>query len=398
MWSSSSESRQGGFSLVEMLVSLLMVAILLVAAAQLVFATRRATLRQTMQVEARQMARGAADYLALMVRGATDLNPLGRNSDAIVTWLAPVSAFPLAACPGTGCIQASWDNVGTRSGDPSNLADRGTDILVIAHANSGMAIPLNEWPSFPTASNAYWTFADGCPSDGANMAQFQQVTGYDAGTGMSPPLIGVDASNNPYWYQITGYQTSDCSGKNPCNGSPCVHVVANPGKSGDLNLPGGQRTGAPEKLLAGVQFASFRVCQGWLEQKIGIFNPAVDNNCGQPGWNQDPWTPLLPNVEDLQVVWIYDSGSIYDNSPTSELPSQGAVPPQGTPGSALDVTHVLALRVTVTAHSSAPVEIANIGRFFRPAAENRAAATTADALYHFQASANAVLRNRVPGL
>jgi len=37
-------------------------------------------------------------------------------------------------------------------------------------------------------------------------------------------------------------------------------------------------------------------------------------------------------------------------------------------------------------------------RFFRPAAEDRAAGTTLDTVYRYQASANAMIRNRMAGM
>ncbi len=71
--SHSSDRAQRGYMLMEVAVALLALVLILVLSAQLLFATRRASVRQQLHVEARQVARGAADYLAFQARGATDL-------------------------------------------------------------------------------------------------------------------------------------------------------------------------------------------------------------------------------------------------------------------------------------------------------------------------------------
>ena len=78
-----------GFTLIEVLVVIAALAMILLMVGQLLFPMRRATDRQRFQVEARQTARAAADYIAFMVRGSSDLNdaalprnPAGRGSRA----------------------------------------------------------------------------------------------------------------------------------------------------------------------------------------------------------------------------------------------------------------------------------------------------------------------------
>jgi Tfp pilus assembly protein PilV len=408
--------RAQGFSIPEVLVVIVSMVVIIVASGQLLFGARRLTMRQSAQVEARQIARGAADYLAMMVRGANDLmynaTPM-RQPLAVVAWVwkrAPAAAIPatIPACPGANeCVQASWDNVG-RAGDPANIADAGTDVLVVAHGNSGGSIPTDTWPvvaGAPSAATAKWTFNDGCSDNAANLAMFKTFTGESSG--VSHPLVGLDSTNpaNWGWYQITTYTASHCSGGCAVAGAACVEAVFNAGLDGGLVFPpGGTPAAASVRIMGGVQYLTYRICRGWLEQKDGIFDPSVDagngaNACSTTGaWDQPPWTPLLPNVEDLQVVWVYDNGNIRNNVSTNEIASTGAVPIQGNPGNALDVAHVLAIRLTVTTRSSSSVEIANTPLFLRPAAENHAAATTMDAFQHYQASVNALLRNRAPGL
>jgi len=163
------------------------------------------------------------------------------------------------------------------------------------------------------------------------------------------------------------------------------------------------------------------VCQGWLEQKEGIFDPSDDGSqsggggsgahaCTSAGWNTDPWTPLIPNVEDFQLAYIYNDGTtgatsgsgglIYNGGVTSfgttgNVPSQ--VGPGGGAGAATDITHVIGIRVTVTARSASQFPL-ETGRFkMLPAENNPHTGATPDEYYRFQASSVAMLRSRTIG-
>jgi len=71
MWRRSSRPG-GGFTLVEVLVVVASLGMILWMVGSLFFPMQKAAERQRLQVEARQTARGATDYVAMLVRGATD--------------------------------------------------------------------------------------------------------------------------------------------------------------------------------------------------------------------------------------------------------------------------------------------------------------------------------------
>ena len=58
----------------------------------------------------------------------------------------------------------------------------------------------------------------------------------------------------------------------------------------------------PVVLWAGVSYVSFRVRNGTLEQKNGMFDRTTD----KPG---AAFFPIMENVEDLQVAYIYGRGA-----------------------------------------------------------------------------------------
>ena len=139
----------------------------------------------------------------------------------------------------------------------------------------------------------------------------------------------VDKTGNWVFYQITDYKdTQNAATLHAppaawCTDSqrglvPCLQVIANPGDAA-LNAPGGQRNLTnPVTLVVGLQYAALRVCDGWLEQKVGIFNPATDANCPAlaagaafpPYVTKAGWSPLLPNVEDLQFAYVFADGTV----------------------------------------------------------------------------------------
>src|SRR5271157_2432268 len=90
MWRKSQGNK--GFTLIEVLVVLLSLVIILVGVGQLLFDTQKAAQRQQYQVDARQTARAAADYVNFLLRSATDMDmptvtpPLPNNPGSIVVW------------------------------------------------------------------------------------------------------------------------------------------------------------------------------------------------------------------------------------------------------------------------------------------------------------------------
>ncbi len=373
-----------GVSLIEFLIYMMLVVIILAGSAQVLFSMRRSATRMELETNARQTSRQAVEYIGRFVRGATDMNSYGgrNNPFAIMIWFEK---------SGTS-YQASWNNVTNAS-----LADVGTDILTVAFPVNSLGVPCHKWPGFLTASTAWWAFTDGCPNDATNMQMFKEVTGghYEGVKYFSAPLMVIGANGLAGWYQITDYQQSDCA-----NGE--VHAVANPGLSDGLNPPGGQPTlTEPVTMMTGPRFVAFRVRGGWLEQKDGMFDPSKDN----PDSNAapSPWHQVLPNVEDLQIAYIFRDGTIWNNTTAHQLAAgtyPGNVPAQvslGASTATYDAQNIVGLRVTVTATSPDAVSWEESARYFRPAAEDHAAGTARDKIYHRRMSQVIMVRNRNRG-
>jgi prepilin-type N-terminal cleavage/methylation domain-containing protein len=397
MWPRSRSER--GFTLTELLVTVAALVVVLTLSAQLLFATRRAADRQRLQTEPRQIARGAVDYVNYLVRTATDLNTVlgARNPLAVMVWYANGS---------NQLFQASYNNL-TASQASDGLGDEGTDIITVAHADRANFVPLITWNGNQTSSTAYWEFNQGCPDSALNLAMFKELTGAhpdpDGGQDISDPIVIVDANGVAGTYQITDYKEGTnadvCEAKNQlpdvnegCAANQgCMAVVANPGRSDQINPPGGQpNLSQPITMHLGPRFISLRVRNRWLEQKLGVFNPNTDN----PG---NAFQRLLPNVEDFQVAWIFNNGETRNNSAANRIPRTGAVPTQGSPADAYDAVNVTGMRVTFTARSAEaiPGEVDN--RWPRPAAEDRDAAATRDQFFRYQLSATSMIRNRWVG-
>lgn len=433
MWRRS-DRPGGGFTLVEVLVVVASLGMILWMVGALFFPMQKAAERQRLQVEARQTARGATDYVAMLVRGATDMNDITnpRNPAAILTFLYQDNnpPDPVPTCDGsTGgpCVQLSYDNV-----TDGTLATPGTDILTFGVPSAPLRLKPSNWPSsgnFAASANA-WEFDEGCQKDGsantaandlANKNAFDQVTGRGsdpAHPNWSQPLMLFDKTGNWVFYQITNYKDSSnsatCSDPPPAwctdpqSGQvvPCMQVVANPG-SDALNAPGGQRNYVePVTLVVGLQYTALRVCNGWLEQKVGVFKSATDNNCPglaagaafPPYQTKAGWSPLLPNVEDLQFAYVFANGTI-GNGPAGAMATPAHVPIMGgSPLDPSDIRRVIGIRVTVTARSSTPVFGGGKALMRQPAAEDHdPGAVSPDTYFRYQLSSTSLLRNRDAG-
>ncbi len=382
-------SDSAGFTLVEALVSVALTAIVLIASTQLLFSMKQSSDRMSMKAEARHTAQRAMEFISYHVRTAADLNRRGNNPSALMTW------YEIGADPTTATsTQTSWNNVTN-----ANLADIGTDILTVAIPSSGITLPNVSWPGFQHGANARWEFDLGCPDGSLNVDLFKELTNYNSATGMSAPLMVEGANGDFGFYQITNYlenqnRTQSCPATPGTPGE--MHVVANPGNSNMLNPPGGHPNLSNQivngvqypVIRLGVSYLTFRVRNGWLEQKQGMFDPATDN----PGTS---FTRLLPQIEDMQIAWLFNDGTLW-NTTSQQLPTAtypNSVPAQGT-GNPYDVINVVGLRVSVTSQSTNEVFWENGARFFRPASEDRPAATTNDRFYHHRATDLAMVRNR----
>ena len=400
MWPRSPSDRPRGFTLTELLVTMAALVVILTLSAQLLFATRRASDRQRLQAEPRQIARGATDYVNYLVRTATDLNNVlgAKNPLAIMVWYVT----------GNGQSRQTTYNNLTASEAASGFGDEGTDLISVAHADVANFLPLVTWQGYQHAATAYWEFNQGCPDSAANLALFKELTGAhpdtsSGGKDISDPLILVDANGQAAIYQITDYKEGtnadvcayksnlpDYPAKSCAENQGCMAVVANPGISEQINPPSGQpNLVQPVTMNLGPRYISLRVRDRWLEQKFGLFNQNTDT----PG---TAFQRLLPNVEDFQVAWIFQNAETKNNAADNQIPRNRAVPTQGLDDT-YHVRNVVGMRVTFTTRSATPIPGEIHARWLRPAAEDRIAATTRDQFFRFQLSATSLIRNRWPG-
>ncbi len=361
--------REAGFSLIEVLLALGLTTLLMMVASQLTVSMKRSSDRMRISAEAKLRAQRALDFLAMNVRGATDMNPMASNPAAIMTW------YELGGNP----VQATFNNVAN-----ANLADVGTDIITIAKADSNMQVVNILWPGF-LGPDSEWEFGPLCPDGAANLALFKELT-QESG-GLSEPIMLVDETGVYSWLQITSYNDAWNTGQGCNQIPPEIHISSNPVGGNVVNPPGGQTTLVNPRMMLGVKFYVFRVRNGWLEQKMGLFDPATDN----PG---TAFTPLIQDIEDLQFAWPFTDGTIW-NTATQQLPSgtyTNSVPAQGS-ALAYDVLNVNALRITVVARSAQELAWDPAALFSRPAIEDRAAGAN-DRFFHHRATTLVMIRNR----
>jgi len=359
--------REAGFSLIEILLALGLTALLMMVASQLIVSMKRSSDRMRINANTRLRAQKALDYVATNIRGATDMNPNANNPAAIMTWYQR---------GGTTNLQASWNNVTN-----SNLADIGTDILTIARPSANTFATGLSFSSTDSSTPSVFLFSGGCPSSSDNLTLFKNLTGNGR------PALLVDENGLWSFYQITNYL--DGANAASCSFSPPrIQVTANPGSSNLLEpIPAPPAFATPPSLMLGVQFYTFRIRNGWLEQKLGLFDPTTDN----PG---TAFSPLIPDIEDLQIAWIFTDGTVW-NSNAQQLASgtyTNSVPAQGT-GLVYDVINVNALRVTLVARSSEELAWDSIALFNRPPAEDHAGGSK-DRFFHHPAKTLVMIRNR----
>ena len=208
MWRSSVSAR--GFTLIEAMVSLLLLVIVLTVAMSMLFQMRAFAERQQFFMLPRQTARRAADYLSYYVAGASDVNDRTsprQSPNALITY------YNLGGVP----VQASFDNLtGGETGNAvsvpnvsTNFGDIGTDVLTLMSPTSPAKYFVSPpFPALGASVDLFFNFRGGCATDDAtNLAAFKAATGFD-GT-QSSVMTLLDRGGNWIYFQIpaVGYLT-----------------------------------------------------------------------------------------------------------------------------------------------------------------------------------------------
>jgi len=240
------------------------------------------------------------------------------------------------------------------------------------------------------------------------MKAFKAATGWDGK--QSTLLMLVDNTGSWAYVRIAdlgSYKSSDCAntgGKNiNIQVDTTAAALAPPNGAGVLT--------DPVYLVAGLQVISFRVLTDSvdgvpkLQQKLGLFDPNTDNPYPPIGSPLPAFTNVMENVEDLQVAYMYPTGTIWNTATAGQTLAAPGVPPQAGPSSAatpldIDIQNVIGLRFSVTGRSPLlPIGARKLTtQHFRPASEDHAAATVSDQFDHYRATATLMLRNRIPGV
>ncbi len=453
MWPSTSSKRRGGgrgarersrdlasgFTLLEAMVSLLLLVIILIVAMTMLFQMRAFAERQQYFMLPRQAARRATDYLSYYLAGASDVNYVvtaQKSPNALITYynlngvLTQSSYNNLTGNPGNEPGNSILPASGLRPANTSTaFGDIGTDtITMVAPFNPSRYQVFAPFPAAAANADLWLNFRVGCAtSDVANQAAFQAATGFD-GT-QSALLMLVDRTGSWMYVRIqsAGYITDGlCS---DLTNFKNIHIQADT-TSATIAPPNGAGSMTdPVFLVAGLQVISFRVLTDpvdgvpKLQQKLGLFDPGTDN----PG---TAFTNVMENVEDLQIAYMYPDGRIWNTAgqtianaaPDCPIAAcDNHVPYQAGPAGGappLDVQNVIGIRFSVTGRSPLlPIgarQLTNVdvkdplatttSQHFRPASEDHAVSMDIlfptrpqyDQFDHYRATATLMLRNRIP--
>jgi len=403
MWPSSSSSRRRvrGFTLLEAMISLLLLVIVLIVAMTMLFQMRAFAERQQYFMLPRQAARRATDYLSYYFAGASDVNYVDSthpSPNALIMYYNLNGAVTQASynnLTGTETLNAprvvpANPPVIPTAISSTNFGDIGTDIITMVSPFSPGRYQV--WAPFPTplgsGKDLFFNFRVGCGvglDDVANLAAFTAATGFDAVTG-SALLMLVDRNGSWSYVRIPsgGLGASNCSDVT-AGSFKNIHVTADTASAALPAPPNGVASLTdPVYLVTGLQVISFRVLTDSvdgvpkLQQKLGLFDPNTDNPYPPIGSVLPAFTNVMENVEDLQVAYVYSqdaaAGTGIDKSLVWNTASQtidpaapgcGALPAPGcdthVPFQAgpnfglaippLDISNVIGVRFSVTGRS-----------------------------------------------
>lgn len=225
--------RPRGFTLVEALISVLILSVVMIVALTLLVSMRSFAAKQQTFTAPRQAARSAVDYLSYFLAGATDLNVEAGNPNALVIWYSAGNASK------ANLRQASYNNL-TAAQAAAGFGDVGTDIITMSVPTNPVRIPIVQWPGNDVAGKTMdVNFTAGCPDDTKNMAMFMQATGATlVGSQYESGILTVQDGQGRWRYmQITNYNWSKCSEAGVSD--QVIHLEITPGGSDQLNPPGG---------------------------------------------------------------------------------------------------------------------------------------------------------------
>lgn len=409
-----------GFTLVEAIASVFILSIVMAVALSLMVSMRSFAAKQQTFTAPRQISRRAVDYLSFFVAGATDLNREGVSPNALVMTFGYGNA-------GAATAYASSFNNLSGANVTDEFGDAGTDVISFAIPANPVRVAVARWddPNNPASNKLYANFVAGCPDDAENLRLFKLQTGMQnvAGTDVMPVLTIQDSQGRWRYLRITRYEPSVCANSaNKAALDQVIPVEYVPGSSDQLLAPGGFRTDfeplPPYSINAGIEYTSFRVLNRTLEQKTtgfdsagrfspGFFDPRCDgkNKVAPGGCPTIGFTPIVENVEDLQVAYVYRDGSVVNNVLPTQVQFPVALPPSPAVG---DVVGVNALRISIVGRSN-PLDIGarNLSAwdgstlYRRPAVEDHAAGpndTVATGVFdRYRLTTTLVLRNRMLG-
>ena len=396
---------EGGFTLIEVTVAMSVLIIVLVLSGTLLMSMKSFAQKQQSFAEPRQTARRAMNYLSYYLRGASDANMEDTTApmpDALVTH------YNLAGTT----MQATYNNVTN-----STLADLGTDILTLTKPVAGaMPLTVYGWDGLHTTTSLSVLYTQGCGNsnnDTTNLSLFEQAVGYSASSTDNALFLICDPAGYWQYYQVNAVPVSHCSN---ASASPpnVMSLSVLPGGAYSINPPGSLTPidltcsdGNPCFLAAGLQFVTFRVrtVNGTprLEQLVRpdrIFDSGQDN----PGTG---FMPLLDNVEDLQVAYIYGDGTIWNTANTSRLLQSPDYPdnvpymrPKGVAAKTYDAVNVRGVRLSVVARSAQliPTFLGGPGRkTLTVTPPEDSTVTYAQGYYHYRITATVMIQNRILG-
>lgn len=395
----SSSRSERGFTLIEATISMTLLLIVLIVSMAFLISMRTFSQRQEMSTAPRQTARRATDYLTYYARGAIDMNQPGDFPNILPVWYQNAAGTAVQVSYNnltgteTGNATAAWANTDLSplpTGYPTTstkFGDPGTDLINFAIPNnSGVLSPYTGGSVLASGDVA---FSLGCGTDAQNLALFKQMTGCCDASGNSGLVNIMDGQGRWGYFAITSYASST-----GCPSGGTIHIVTSSGSTLGISPPGGITMTPPYTFAVGSGYSAFRVKDQSLQQKNGIFLPGTP----EPTDPLYAWNTILSNVEDLQVAYIYNDGTV-TNGTGSTMATTGGVPTQvGSAFATTDIRNVVALRISVVARSGRIGFTQQVTKnlLLRPAIEDHAAGPS-DRFYHYRMTSTIILRNRALG-